>query len=97
MTAMTWRFKSLLISLAANALFLLAAWSWFVWPLVPGLYPALSVCQVFDPGNQPYLAACSGWHSTVADTAGVVANIALDWGIIWIIGALKIRKQHDNI
>jgi hypothetical protein len=89
---MIWRFKSLLISLGANALFWLAAWFWFIWPLMPGLYPAFSICGAFDPGNQPYVAPCSGWHSTVATTAGVIANILLYWVIIWSAGSLKGRR-----
>jgi hypothetical protein len=84
---MSWRIKSLLISIAANLIFLAAAWFWIIFPLMLGVVPALEVCKLFDPGNQPYVAACSGWHGTAADMLGVILNIALDWGVIWAAGA----------
>jgi hypothetical protein len=90
---MTWPIKSLLISIAANLVFLAAAWFWFVFPLMPGLVPAIKICSVFDPGNQPYVAACSGWHGTVAESAGVIMNIALDWGVVW---AVRIPFQKHS-
>jgi hypothetical protein len=89
---MTWPIKSLLISIAANAVFLAAAWFWFVFPLMPGLIPAFRICSVFDPGNQPYVAACSGWHGTAAAIVGVIMNIALDWGAVWAAG-IPFRKH----
>jgi hypothetical protein len=42
---MTWPIKSLLISIAANLVFLAAAWFWFVFPLMPGLVPAIKILQ----------------------------------------------------
>ena len=84
---MSWLKKSLLISICANALFLAAAWFWFVLPLTPGLWPAFKVCSVLDPGNQPYLAPCSDWHGSVASVTGVILNVCLYWGAIWLAGS----------
>ncbi len=89
---MSWRIKSLLISLAANGLFL-ALWGLLGFGLVPGLYPALLCCNALDPGNQPYSAACSGWHATAAMVAGVIINIVLYWGIIG--AAVGLIRKHS--
>ncbi len=84
---MSWPTKSLLISIGANVVFLAAAGAWIVFPLTPGLVPAYEVCKFFDPGNQPHTAGCSGWHGTVTASIGVIVNIALDWAVIWAVGA----------
>jgi len=89
---LSWRIKSLLISLAANALFF-AMWGVLGFGLVPGLYPAFLVCNALDPGNQPYAPACGGWHATAATTGGAITNVILYWLIIWAVAFLMTRRS----
>jgi hypothetical protein len=97
---MTWPAKSLLISAVANTFFLAAAWFWFIWPLMPGLASAFKICKVFDPGEQPHAAACSGWHGTVAASVGVFLNVGFYWVAVWASGALAMkftRAKRTNL
>ncbi len=83
---MGWRLKSLLISIGLNVLFLMAACVWIIWPLTPGLLPVFKICDFFDPGSQPNAPACSGWHGTVTEIAGVILNVGIYWLVIWSVG-----------
>jgi hypothetical protein len=91
----TWPVRSLVISIAANLVFWCAAWFWIVFPLMPGLEPAFKICDLFDPGIQPHVAACSGWHGTLAGSLGAILNVLLDWGLIWA-ARLPFRKHFQR-
>jgi hypothetical protein len=89
-----WLTRSLLIALTLNAVFVAAMFGlMFAVPLWPGLVPAFWVCNLFDPGNQPYRAACEGWHSTAAWVGGILANLLVDWVVIFSVGALFGKKS----
>lgn len=87
--------KSLLFSVGLNVVFWIALYTlWFIWPLMPGAYPALRICELFDPGNQPYVAACSGWHGTAMELSAFVLNVLFYWLLIY--GGMRLKALFTS-
>ena len=87
-----WRYKSLAISFAANALVaasvpVLGFFS--VWLLIPGASVAFWFCNLFDPG-------CKGGHENAAWAVGWVMNTIFGWGLIWAMGAFRAGRKLGN-
>lgn len=64
-------------------------------PLMPGLEPAFKICDLFDPGTQPHVAAYSDWHGRLPKAQGAILNVLLDWGLIWA-ARLPFRKHFQR-
>jgi len=85
-----WRYRALVISIAANSTIALSVWvfGYFTaWWFIPGAYPAFRLCNLFDAG-------CKGRYENAAWVLGWLGNTLLDWVGIWMVGAvLHARRQ----
>ena len=89
---MSWKYKSLIYSVIFTGCSFALVFLFIVWPAYPGMYVALGVCSIFDPGNQPYRVACDGWDAWIANLVGFLLDVALYWLIIFYAGKLKQRS-----
>ena len=84
-----WRYKSLVISFAANALVAASVPVFgFLsgWLLIPGASVAFWICDLFDQG-------CKS-HEVWAWIFGWFVNTILCWAVIWAVGtAIRARQR----